>query len=236
MRYAPSGLRSIGLTHMHNRPPARFELEAFHRDVSDADLMRVSDELGRRSITFRDYNTAGRFSSSTIATRFGSWLGALEKAGLEKTIERNISNEALFRNIVDVWSTLGRQPKTRDLSADVSAYSSSTYADRFGGWRNALHEFVVWANDRNVPVEPRDQLDLRTRKTPRNVNWRLRAQVLMRDSAKCRLCGATPADGARLHVDHIQPWSKGGETTIDNLQILCEPCNVGKGDLPVSST
>jgi hypothetical protein len=220
---------------MHDKSPPRFELETFHRDVSDddliADLVRVSDELGKKRITFRDYNTTGKFSSSTISTRFGSWLNALEKAGLEKTIERNISSEALFRNIVEVWSKLGRQPKTRDLSVEISAYSSSTYADRFGGWRKALHQFVEWANDKNVPMEPRDELDLKSRKTPRNVNWRLRAQVLMRDSAKCRLCGATPADGAKLHVDHIQPWSKGGETIIGNLQILCETCNIGKGDL-----
>jgi hypothetical protein len=223
---------------MHSKSPPRFELEVFHRDVSDddliADLVRVSDELGKKRITFRDYNITGKFSSSTIATRFGSWNGALERAGLEKTIERNISKEALFRNIVDVWTKLGRQPKFRDLSAEVSAYSSATYAYRFGGWRDALREFVNWTTNQHIPMEPRDQLDLKSRKTPRNVNWRLRAQVLMRDSAKCRLCGATPTDGAKLHVDHIQPWSKGGETTIENLQILCEICNIGKGNFVAS--
>jgi hypothetical protein len=194
---------------MNTKPPTRFELESFHRDISDddliADLVRVSDESDRTRITFRYYNKAGKFSSSTISTRFGSWHNALEKAGLEKTVERNISRDALFTNIVDVWSKLGRQPKFRDLSAKISAYSSSTYADRFGGWRNALREFAVWANDQNVPMEPHDQADLKSRKTPRNINWRLRAKVLIRDGAKCRLCGATPADGAKLHVDHIQP-------------------------------
>jgi len=219
---------------MSEKSPSHFHLEQFHRDVPDdeliADLAKISNDLGERRITFRDYQKMGKFSSSTLTLRFGSWLGALEKAGLEKTIERNISNEALFKNIVAVWSKLGRQPKFRDLSAEVSAYSSSTYASRFGSWRKALNKFVDWANDRNVPPEPAEQLDLKVRKTPRNVNWRLRAQVLMRDSAKCRLCGRTPAHGAILHVDHIQPWSKGGETTIDNLQILCFVCNTGKGD------
>lgn len=219
---------------MNDKSHTFFELEAFHRDVSDddliADLVRVSDELSKKKITFREYNKTGKFSSHTIAARFGSWRRAQEKAGLEKSVEKNISNEALFRNIVDVWSKLGRQPKFRDLAAEISAYSAATYAYRFGGWRDALREFVDWANDQNVPMEPRDKLDLKTRKTPRNINWRLRAQVLMRDSAKCRLCGSTPANGAKLHVDHIWPWSKGGETTINNLQILCEMCNIGKGD------
>ena len=210
---------------MSDKSPSYFHLEQFHRDVPDdeliADLIKISNDLGERRITFRDYQKMGKFSSSTLTLRFGSWLGALEKAGLEKTIERNISNEALFRNIVAVWSKLGRQPKFRDLSAEISAYSSSTYASRFGGWRKALIKFVDWANDRNVPLEPAEQIDLKVHKSPRNVNWRLRAQVLMRDSAKCRLCGKTPAHGVILHVDHILPWSKGGETTIDNLQILC---------------
>ncbi|MBE5769482.1 MAG: HNH endonuclease [Clostridiales bacterium] len=27
------------------------------------------------------------------------------------------------------------------------------------------------------------------------------------------------------------PWSKGGQTTIDNLQTLCESCNLGKSNV-----
>lgn len=225
------------MTSTDDKSRNHFELEEFHRDISDevllADLSRISEALNKKKITFREYNANGKFSSQTMAVRFGSWAEALKKAGLEKTIERNISNEELFKNIVQVWSNLGRQPKFRDLSPGFSQYSSATYAARFGGWRNALGKFVDWANDKDVPLEPNDQLDLKSRKTPRNVNWRLRALVLMRDQAKCRLCGAAPMDGARLQVDHIHPWSKGGETHLDNLQILCERCNVGKSDVVI---
>ena len=35
---------------------------------------------------------------------------------------------------------------------------------------------------------------------------------------------------AAIHVDHIIPQSKGGQTELDNLQILCAPCNVRKQD------
>jgi len=94
-----------------------------------------------------------------------------------------------------------------------------------------LRAFVAWANDQSIPIESHDKPEIQSRKTPRNVNWRLRAQVLMRDETKCRLCGATPRNGAKLHVDHVLPWSKGGETVLGNLQILCEQCNVGKSDL-----
>lgn len=212
-----------------------FELEEFHRNISDealiADLVRVSQELKKTQITFRDYNRLGKYHGSTVAARFGSWHGALERAGLDRTIDRNIPTEDLFHNIVEVWSKLGRQPKSRDLTSEVSKFSFSTYANRFGSWRDALQKFVEWANGQNIPTETRGQSAVQTRKTPRSVNWRLRAQVLMRDEAKCRLCGSAPRDGAKLQVDHIVPWSRGGETVLTNLQILCEQCNGGKSYL-----
>jgi hypothetical protein len=33
-----------------------------------------------------------------------------------------------------------------------------------------------------------------------------------------------------MQADHITPWSKGGHTTDDNLQLLCRACNSGKSD------
>lgn len=55
---------------------------------------------------------------------------------------------------------------------------------------------------------------------------------MKRDNFKCVLCGASPAKDPKieLHIDHIIPWSKGGESTIDNLQTLCSACNLGKRD------
>ena len=73
----------------------------------------------------------------------------------------------------------------------------------------------------------------KTHTTSRNVNARLRFRVMQRDNFKCCMCGASPAKdpSVELHIDHIIPWSKGGETTIDNLQTLCSKCNLGKSDL-----
>lgn len=62
------------------------------------------------------------------------------------------------------------------------------------------------------------------------VTEKLRYQVMRRDGFRCQLCGATQADGVKLHVDHIIPISKGGTSDIDNLRTLCEICNRGKGD------
>lgn len=58
----------------------------------------------------------------------------------------------------------------------------------------------------------------------------LRYDVLSRDNYKCCVCGVTAKEGAKLHVDHIVPIAKGGKTVIENLQTLCENCNLGKSD------
>lgn len=66
-------------------------------------------------------------------------------------------------------------------------------------------------------------------KQRRLVTKALRYQVLQRDGFRCVLCGASAADGVRLHVDHVVPVSRGGKTEMGNLRTLCEACNLGKG-------
>lgn len=56
----------------------------------------------------------------------------------------------------------------------------------------------------------------------------LRYRVLQRDSFRCQYCGRSARDGATLHLDHVVPYSAGGETTEDNLITACEQCNLGK--------
>ena len=67
----------------------------------------------------------------------------------------------------------------------------------------------------------------------RAISDKLRYQVLKRDNFKCCACGASPAKdpSVELHIDHIIPWAKGGETVIENLQTLCSKCNLGKSDI-----
>ena len=64
----------------------------------------------------------------------------------------------------------------------------------------------------------------------RSIPAGLRYQVLERDRI-CRSCGRGPGqDGAQLHVDHVHPYSLGGLTVLNNLQVLCNMCNLGKGN------
>ncbi len=58
----------------------------------------------------------------------------------------------------------------------------------------------------------------------------LRYDIMKRDHFRCCICGATQAEGAKLHVDHILPVAKGGKTVPENLRTLCDTCNLGKSD------
>lgn len=60
----------------------------------------------------------------------------------------------------------------------------------------------------------------------------LRYRVLQRRGATCEACGSTRTHGVRIHVDHIKPRSKFPALELDenNLQVLCEPCNIGKSN------
>ena len=60
--------------------------------------------------------------------------------------------------------------------------------------------------------------------------WRsLRYKALVKFGRQCQCCGAKPPNVV-LHVDHIKPRSKFPNLALrlDNLQILCEDCNLGK--------
>lgn len=63
--------------------------------------------------------------------------------------------------------------------------------------------------------------------------WRkVRMEALKKYGAKCQCCGASPANGAVMNVDHIKPRKlfPSLALNINNLQILCHDCNHGKGN------
>ena len=55
----------------------------------------------------------------------------------------------------------------------------------------------------------------------------LREQILERDGYRCVVPGCN--ETTELQIDHIKPYSKGGETTLGNGQTLCRSHNASKG-------
>ena len=214
------------------------------------DLIRVSEKLNQKTITTTQYDSMGAHGHTFVISRFGTWENALAAANLEPTgFHHFISENELYNEIERAWIQLGRQPTSSDIRKGISKYSLNTYCRRFGSWRNALNSFVAYVDSEDIcnledarkdsmnkcvsPNSPTMDTMIAKHKTSRDVNLRMRFLVMKRDNFKCRICGKSPATNLNieLHIDHIVPWSKGGETTLDNLQTLCSDCNLGKGDI-----
>lgn len=206
------------------------------------DLQQVAQKLKQKTITSSLYKEYGTYDIRPFLRTFGSWDNALKEARLEETgYNYNISDEDLFNDIENMWTLKGSQPTTSDVRKGLSKYALNTFCRRFGGWNNALKEFINYVNtdDYNNISESLKEVSEKQlekfngKKTNRDINLRLRFRILQRDNFKCCICGASPSSDPTvvLHVDHIIPWSKGGETVEENLQTLCSKCNLGKSDI-----
>ena len=223
------------------------------KDLLD-DLQRVSLILEKKTFLSSEYSQYGRFSKNVFFRRFGSWNKALKEAGLEPFdhplgggSKNKISEYECLEEIERMWIELGRQPTTTDIYNGKSRYSIHVFERRFGSWRKALEFFVDYINgekeldylndndeEEDTPSKISITEELKpVHKTKREPNLRMKYLVIMRDNCRCRLCGRSPATnpGLTLQIDHIIPWSKGGETVFDNLQTLCSDCNLGKSNL-----
>ena len=80
--------------------------------------------------------------------------------------------------------------------------------------KKALQELIeegeIFSEANKRPPIPRDVVDA----------------VWNRDHGKCVYCGSNE----NLHLDHIIPFSKGGDTSVENLQLLCQKCNLEKSN------
>lgn len=197
------------------------------------DLKRISSKIEKQSLTIAEYKQHGKYSPTTVENHFGSWNNALIKAGLQLS-KKLYSDQELFDNLAEIWIKIGHQPSKYDLSRFRSPISAATYERRFGKWSVALKSFVDYCNSQEgIESCKAEEKPIDTHKTNRKINLRMRFKVMSRDNFRCCICGASPAKdpSVELHIDHIIPWAKGGETAIENLQTLCSKCNYGKSDL-----
>lgn len=209
-----------------------------------ADIKAVSVKLGKTSFSCYEYERNGKFRYAKIKRYYRNWGSALSDAGLKYVKPSPPDKNAMLENLENIWNTLGRQPNHNEIKKPLSSFGKNSYVKYFGSWHKALKAFALYLRRQNKkadlvcrkrsPAKANcDSTNPPKHTTPRNVDYRMRLTVFKRDSYKCRLCGRSPATdrGVMLQIDHIIPWSSGGETILDNLQTLCMECNIGKGDL-----
>lgn len=226
-------LEKAGLGHRFddsNQPKSKEQL------ISE--ILEIAERVGVANFT-RDSYIAESGAYGSILREFGSWRSALEAAGLQQRKSGiRYTDEECFENLFAVWMHYGRRPKHDEMKLPPSKVGPKAYVIRWGTWLKALEAFVTQAKG-EVPELPEIQLPAiepsaatQVTKEPRDIPLGTRYKVLIRDRARCVICGRSPATDltVELHIDHIIPWSKGGSNHAENLRVLCKTCNLGKSD------
>lgn len=121
------------------------------------------------------------------------------------------------------------------------------------GWGEGCKErHGILTDFSRLPLLPKSE-----RPAPRMPTREVEAKVLARDGYHCRFCGMpvirakvrdrfrkfhpseVPWGGTNkekhaafqclcLHLDHIMPSSRGGDSSLENIVVTCAPCNFGR--------
>lgn len=94
-------------------------------------------------------------------------------------------------------------------------------------WGDGYGGYILDLMSDELDLDTRFKQAEKTKKAPKKakISNALKKKVFERDKYRCVSCG-THLD---LTCDHIFPESKGGETTLENLQTMCRSCNSRKG-------
>lgn len=216
----------------------RFILELKNQGTDEelkSDVLRCAKLVAPDYLSSSKYSEIGKYHSDTIARRFGNrkWSEALKLLGIDIPIIKHTDKD-LLDNIANVWIAKGTQPSRRDMdNHPISKVSSGAYLRRYKTWSIALKTFIEYINSNDDIVFNPNSMTTNNivHHTSREPSDKLKVQVLKRDGNKCKICGVECDEGLhKLHFDHIKPWSKGGETTLDNLRVLCKTCNEALGN------
>ena len=209
----------------------RFEIDFLESHDSEsivAELHRIAELLGKRTVTAKEIDRHGRLSSRTVMQKFGTMRKAHEAAGLIASRYTKATEAELFKVLTELWLITLRESGRRPRMSEVSKYgfpvSSRTIVERFGTWKRAL---IATAKAVEFPnsVKPLARVKVVKRRQPLSV--RRQFSVLKRDGYECRICHKK---GGELEVDHIVPVSLGGPDKMENLQAVCKVCNRSKGN------
>lgn len=237
----------------------RHQRNKIPREKIISELERVAEIFKYTDFKQDDFDQISHISSYTVYREFGSWektMQILADSLRSKSIEFKIttrrssySMQEIFDEMERIWVQLGHRPSRDEWVTMKPKMSYDTIYRHFGGWTNACLKFIEYKSggkidDRELeePIGSKNQLgflptnnEINTTKKiekTRIIPLSVRIKVLARDNFRCVFCGKSPATdiGVKLHIDHIIPFSNDGKSSLDNLQTLCEECNLGKSN------
>jgi len=234
----------------------RHQISKISREKIIDELERVSKHFNYSDFTQDDFDEIAEVNSYTIYRELGSWQTVMEflkehfrNKGIDFTIttrRTSYSEQEMFDEMERIWRLLGHRPSRNEWVNTEPRISYDTLYRQFGGWTNACLKFIEYKSGKEIVLEEKVpkksdnhlakssdivKAQVTTKKT-RTISLGVRVKVLSRDKFRCVFCGKSPAIdvGTVLHIDHIIPFSEGGENTLSNLQTLCQDCNLGKSN------
>jgi len=237
----------------------RHRIDKISRDKIIKELELVAKHFGYKDFKRKDFDKNSEISGNTVIREFGTWEKALaflknhfQKKGIElkpsnRKSRKQFTEQQLFEEMERIWKLVKHRPSKNEWDANDPKISFATYMRYFDGWQNACLKFIeykmggsITSDDISI-YQAEDEKAKRGKMYPktgdtRTISLGVRLKVLDRDNFRCVFCGKSPATdfGTKLHIDHIVPFSKGGKSTLENLQTLCEECNLGKSDKKIS--
>ena len=170
-------------------------------------ILKLYDNKIKYDNYIKEYNSINNKTSIEDINKAGfseNKFYKLEKKLLEK---EKISDKVYKKHII--------------ISIHYSNSRAEYIKNRTIDYQKILEIYKEWENGKKYVETSKRERKL--------MNDKLRYDVLKRDNFTCQKCGASVKDGVKLQIDHIIPISKGGKTTLSNLQTLCDRCNIGKG-------
>ena len=142
------------------------------------------------------------------------WLHFQEVIGWVTTLFPTYRKEMKGLDWGRFHAKYGRQ---KFVPAKLEAEVAALMADREVQSKKGIYEFLLSGRTLHERLNLRtfDPDDMRT--------------AYERQKGVCPICGQH-FEIEEMRGDHIRPWSKGGKTKPENLQMLCADCNARKSD------
>lgn len=152
---------------------------------------------------------------------------ALEYAAESGRHSNTYPSAGLERGKPALKITITNYQELDDLISYIQAFKSFTPLPELKASPEIIESQEATTKDRLIPVDissmPKAKpISPRRESIPRAVQ----REIWQRDGGKCVECDSKKS----LCFDHIVPFSKGGSNTVRNLQLLCEKCNLSKGN------
>ncbi len=186
--------------------------------VTEYDIKGAASSRGgftAAQIRYAQKRFPGKWKCALIGSNVteGWWLGFVNLKKKSKPLKTN--NPKVINSMSTSRDSWEWKPEEKDIPSIKMVRDTKKGTSR--------------RKDRRAKVSRKDNESFYTSR-----EWlELRVRVLEKYECKCMMCGRSPKyHEVVIHVDHIKPRSRHPELSlsINNLQLLCSDCNIGKGN------